>query len=126
MPGISFVCDLKGGLRRESSFIDRAMDSLLHDPRYQRQEWLNDDFHYLGYSIYRQYPMSFFDLGDVTACLEGRFYGRKPAFDAEALSELKDAVVGADSTQDQVFNWLRKTDGDFAVILLHKETKDVF
>ena len=127
MPGISFVCDLEGGLHRESYLIDRAMDSLLHDPRYQRHEWLTDDFHYLGYSIYRPYPIAFFDLGDVTACLEGRFYGRRQTFDADALFELKDSVVGgAGGGQGQLLNWLRKTDGDFVAVLLHKQTKDVF
>jgi asparagine synthase (glutamine-hydrolysing) len=127
MPGITLICDLKGGLHRESPLIGRAMDSLLHDERYRRHEWLNDDFHYLGHSAYEEYPIRSYDLDDATAYLEGRFYGRNPGFDAKALHELKTLVFAADGgVQGRPADWLRQADGDFVVILLHKRTGDFF
>jgi asparagine synthase (glutamine-hydrolysing) len=87
---------------------------------------LNDDFHFLGYSAFGEYPIQSFDFGDVTVYLEGRFYGRNPEGDAKALCELKDSVFAADGAQERLADWLRKADGDFVVILFHKQTKNVF
>jgi asparagine synthase (glutamine-hydrolysing) len=127
MPGISFIYDLKGGLRSESSLIGQAMESLIHDERYERHEWLNDDCHYLGYTAYGEYPIKSFDLGDVVIYLEGRCYGRNPMVDEKALYELRDLGLAVDpGARGQLVDWLRKADGDFVAILFHKETKDIF
>jgi len=127
MSGITLICDLKDGLCRESSRIRHAMDSLLHDERYRRHEWLNDEFHYLGYSAYGEYPIQSCDLGDVVVYFEGRLYGRNPAGTAKALRELVDSALAANGgAQGQVIHWLRNADGDFVAILLHKQTKDFF
>lgn len=127
MPGLSFICDLKGGLRRESRPILKTMESLKHDEQYERHEWLNDDCHYLGYTAYREYPIQSFDLGDVVIYLEGRCYGRNPTVDEKALYELRDLGFAVDrGAQGQLVDWLRKADGDFVAILFHKQTKDLF
>lgn len=43
MSGIHLICDLKGGdLRRDHRAIANAMDSLTHDERYGRHEWLKE------------------------------------------------------------------------------------
>jgi len=59
MPGLSFICDLKGGLRRESRPILKTMESLKHDEQYERHEWLNDDCHYLGYTAGSEHSRDF-------------------------------------------------------------------
>jgi hypothetical protein len=83
MPGLSFICDLKGGdLRRDQAVILGAMDSLLHYERYEKHEWLNDNVHYLGYTAYNEYPIKSFDVGDVSVFLEGRLYGGNPTVDS--------------------------------------------
>jgi hypothetical protein len=69
MPGISFICDLKRGLGRESPVIAAALRPLMHDERYELHEWLNDEFYFLGYTAFRVYPMWSFDVGDVVVYL---------------------------------------------------------
>ncbi len=127
MPGLSFICDLKGGLRRESVPILKTMESLKHDEQYERHEWLNDDCHYLGYTAYGEYPIRYFDLDDVIIYLEGRCYGRKPTTEEKALGELADLVFRVSGgAQERLVDWLRDADGDFVALLFHKNTEDIF
>ena len=93
MPGISFICDLKRGLRRESPVIAAALRPLLHDERYELHEWLNDEICYLGYTAYQEYPIDSFGVGNVTVYLEGCFYGKNSDDTTRALHELTDSGV---------------------------------
>jgi asparagine synthase (glutamine-hydrolysing) len=127
MPGLTFVCEPKGGLRRESLRLDHAMESLLHGEGYRRHEWLSDDFHYLGYSAYGEYPIHSCDLGHVVIYFEGRLYGRDSTATANSLRELVDLAFNANGgSQRKVTQWLRNADGDFVAILFHKQTNAFF
>jgi asparagine synthase (glutamine-hydrolysing) len=127
VPGISLVCDLGGGLRRQARRIGHAVDAVLHDSRYRRDEWLDDDVRYLGYSAYPEYPIASLDLDAVAALVEGRFYGLDGAPVAAILGELADLVFDGDETAPRPLDgWLRRADGDFVVVLLHKRTHDLF
>lgn len=126
MPGMSFICDLRSGLRCDQVAILRAMESLIHDERYERHEWLNDDAYYLGYTAYREYPIDSFEIGDVVIYLEGRLYGKNLTADNRALHELTDLVFNPDDgVQARGAEWLRKTDGDFVAFMFHKKTRDI-
>ena len=126
MPGISFICDLKRGLRRESPVIAAALRPLLHDERYELHEWLNDEICYLGYTAYQEYPIDSFAVGNVTVYLEGCFYGKDSDDTTRALHELTDlAFTSGDRLQARISEWLGKTDGDFVALLYHKETRDI-
>jgi asparagine synthase (glutamine-hydrolysing) len=101
------------------------MASLMHDERYRRHDLLKDDHCYLGYSAYAEYPMQSFDLGEVVVYLEGRLYGRNRDSNSKALSDLRESAFGADGrAQAQLADWVRRADGDFVVVLLHKRTGD--
>ena len=127
MPGLSLVVDLDGGLNRDSRLISGAVASVIHDERYQRHDWLTDDFHYLGYTCYTEYPMRSFDLADVVIYFEGRCYGRNPAAQEKALRELAALAFHDDrGAQKRLVDWLREADGDFVALLFHKKTEDIF
>jgi asparagine synthase (glutamine-hydrolysing) len=125
MPGMSFICDLQGGLQRDQVVILRALESLIHDERYQRHEWLHDDVHFLGSTAYREYPIRSFEVSDTTIYLEGRWYGENTAVHSRRLHELADLAFTADGAQDRMVEWLRKTDGDFVALIFHRQTGDI-
>ena len=126
MPGISFICDLKGGLGRESPVIAAALRPLMHDERYELHGWLNDDVYYLGYTSYKEYPIDSFEVGNVTVYLEGCFYGKDSDDTTRALHELTDlAFTSGGEPRTPISEWLGKTDGDFVALLYHKETRDI-
>ncbi len=125
MPGMSFIYDLRSGLRCDQAAILRAMESLIHDERYERHEWLNDDVCYLGHTAYREYPIDSFEIGDVVIYLEGRLYGKHPTTDDTTLRELADAGFATDGAQSRMVEWLRKTDGDFVAFMVHKKSREI-
>jgi asparagine synthase (glutamine-hydrolysing) len=128
MPGISFICDSTGGgLRRDPAVIRGALDSLCHDERYGRHEWLNDRNHFLGYTAYREYPIAAYEVGGVTIYWEGRLYGENASADSTTLRELADLAFAPDGeAQTRAGDWLARADGDFVAILVDKKIGDVF
>ncbi len=126
MPGISFIGDLTGDLSGDDSAILSASDSLVHDERYERQVLLKDNFRYLGYTAYREYPIESIDVGNGVIYLEGRLYGGDHAVNERKLNALADSVFNiGDRSEERIVEWLLNTDGDFVVILFHKKTGDV-
>jgi asparagine synthase (glutamine-hydrolysing) len=103
------------------------MESLSHYEQYERHDWLADDFHYLGHTAYREYPIQSLVSSDVDIYLEGRCYGREPKDNEKALWELADLLLTVnDGAQERLANWLCDSDGDFVALLFYKKTKQIF
>ena len=126
MPGISFVCNLKGGMVSDSPHIAESLRSLLYDARYVKHDWLIDDFSYLGYTAYPEYPMERVDFGDITVFLEGQFYPCDSGRSKKALRELTErAFPSIDDHPDRLLPWITMADGDYIVLLYHNGTREI-
>ena len=62
-------------------------------------------------------------------CLEGKIYGKQDNIIKDEINHLVSIVFGKKSSneaeKETVSDWLIKTDGDFVIYALNKETRDL-
>lgn len=120
MPGISFIYDLKGRLSYDHPGLACPRDPLIFDAQYQQHVLLRDDFHYLSYTAYPEYPVQTINGSDWTVHFEGRLYGEDPG---RKLKELAPYVFSGESGEEaKIRQWLAGVDGDFVAFFIDKRT----
>ena len=121
MPGLHLICDWSGNARGRRASIDLALGSLLHDERYRATTLVDDPTSYLAHTGYPAYPVQAYQLGEVSAYLEGRLYGVASQTLASRLRQLADLAFGQHPERDdRLREWLRASDGDYLVVLVHQ------
>ena len=126
MPGISFICDFKGGLVLDESAISHALDSLIHTDRYEREILLKQKPYLLACTRYNEYPITLFESDDLSIYLEGQIYGRDQPSLSEELNRLAESIFQSRTGErGQITEWLLNTDGDFIAFVLNKKTNAV-
>ena len=134
MPGISITFDLskKKNSHDEGARIRRfqdALNSILHNEYYTAETVLNDDNCLIGCTKYPEYPVKIFENSEFWVCLEGKIYGKQDNIIKDEINHLVSIVFGKKSSneaeKETVSDWLIKTDGDFVIYALNKETRDL-
>jgi asparagine synthase (glutamine-hydrolysing) len=123
MPGISFICDLKCDLRQKESRILQSLDSMLHMEQYESRILLKEESYFLGYTGYKEYPITSFENEEFCIYLEGQIYGKDySAINSELNSLATYIFYNRDDVKEQVAEWLLNTDGDFIVFIFQKSS----
>jgi asparagine synthase (glutamine-hydrolysing) len=120
MPGINFIYDRKGRLRRGDPQLQQSVEPTTRDLQPEGRLLSQDDFHCLSYRAYPEYPVATFADADWTVYLEGRFYGEDPG---RKLKELAPYVLSGESGEEEkIRQWLAGVDGDFVAFFIDKRT----
>ena len=121
MPGISFIYDLNGNLKQKESEILHSLKSMLHNERYKYKVLFHENSYFLGYTKYKEYPITSFENDEFYIYLEGQIYGKDHQTLNTELNDLaKNIFHNQDNGNEQVAEWLLNTDGDFIIFILHK------
>ena len=125
MPGFSFVFDTGGNLVRERSRLLHSLESLVHGEHYRQQVLLQENFSFLGFTGYEEYPLASFENERYLIYLEGKIYNKRgPGLNRE-LCDLAEEIFGRQPGSFKVLaDWLLNADGDFVVVLLEKSSHD--
>lgn len=120
MPGINFIYDRKGRLRRGDPQLEQSVEPTTRDLQPEGRILSQDDFHCLSYRAYPEYPVATFADADWTVYLEGRLYGEDPG---RKLKELAPYVFSGESGEEEkIRQWLAGVDGDFVAFFIDKRT----
>ena len=121
MPGISFIYDLNGNLKQKESEILHSLKSMLHNERYKYKVLFHENSYFLGYTKYKEYPITSFENDEFYIYFEGQIYGKDHQTLNTELNDLaKNIFHNQDNGNEQVAEWLLNTDGDFIIFILHK------
>ncbi|MDR4506264.1 MAG: asparagine synthase-related protein [Candidatus Scalindua sp.] len=126
MPGLSFLCDFRGDLTQNESMISKALDSMLHYGHYKKNLLLKEREFILASTFYEEYPIKAFESEEFLIYLEGKIYDMSESLLEGYLYTLARNVFQCqDKSNEQIRDWLLKTDGDFVVFILHKSSNEV-
>lgn len=126
MPGLSFICDLKGRLTSKEPVIRRSLDALIHTGDYQAKVLLSNNLYFLGYSAYKEYPIVSFENEEFSIYLEGQIYGKDcSAIEADLGTLAKYIFSDQIDVTDRIGKCLLTIDGEFVVCICRKNSKQV-
>lgn len=125
MPGLSFICNFRNDLQSTESAFIRALDALLHRENYERKVLLRNKSSLLGWTAYRQYPVHLFETNNFSIILEGKIYGKNQATMEKQLSDIAETVFASQVHKQHLVKWHIKTDGEFILFLLNKQTNTI-
>lgn len=126
MPGISFICDLNGNLKQEESRILHSLKSMLYTDTYKYKVLLSENSYFLGYTGYKEYPITIFENAEFYIYLEGQIYGKDhPTINTELNDLAKNIFHNQDDVKEHIAKWLLNTDGDFIIFMLHKYSSGI-
>lgn len=124
MPGISFLCDVKGDLKNNEGAILHSLQDLVHYTHYKKRVLLKTDTYMLCATGYEEYPLTFFENDNFFLLLEGEIYGKNNNELKQELNAL--GQMSNDSANyAQIINWQLNTDGDFVILLLSKIKNEI-
>lgn len=123
MPGLSFICDLKCNLKQKESRILQSLKSMLHTEQYESKILLKEESYFLGYTGYKEYPVTSFENEEFCIYLEGQIYGKDYSTINSELNNLAAYIFhNRNDFKEQVAEWLLNTDGEFIVFIFHKNS----
>ena len=126
MPGLSFICDFKKNITEKESIILQSLDSLIHFEEYKQKILLKEKFYFLGYTKYKEYPITFFNNKKYCIYLEGKIYDKDYSTIDSELNGLAELIFqNQTKTNKQLTDWLLNTDGDFIVFILSKRSNEI-
>ncbi len=124
MPGLSFAYDFRNTLASRFTRIGEALESLVHMPGYSSRVLAMDSRFLLAYTGYPEYPVRLVSLPDHLVVVEGRILGLSEDDIACEIKKLVSIIFSAEG-RDEVRSWLMRTDGEFLIFVLRKQTGDV-
>ena len=126
MPGLSIVYDLMGNREPADRRALESLGSLKHYPWYEQSILLDDRRLFLGYTGYKEYPITVIENDRFYICLEGLIYGKSPANTRAELEKLS-AILFTETNhpQSRVSDWLLSIDGEFLVFILDKRSGEM-
>jgi len=126
MPGLSFVCDFNENLKQEEARVLQSLRSLVHSELYGYDVLYHDKSYFLGITRYNEYPFTVLQSDKYSIYIEGRIYNKNYSLLNRELQELADNIFRERSTSRKVLSeWLLRTDGDFVIIVLEKNSKEI-
>lgn len=132
MPGISLKCVFHKKVEENYDTLYKefliALDSTIYDVSY-KIEILSKEIPYLiGCSRYPEYPVKIFDNESSWICLEGKIYDKQERVVLCEINEVVNRIFTNKLTTDEdkkiIADWLVRTDGDFIIYALNKNTGD--
>ncbi len=126
MPGLSFVCDFNENLKQEETRVLQSLRSLVHSELYGYDVLYHDKSYFLGITRYNEYPFTVLQSDKYSIYIEGRIYNKNYSLLNRELQGLADNIFRERSTSKKVLSeWLLRTDGDFVIIVLEKDSKEI-
>jgi len=121
VPGIHFI--RSGDRALLGKELDVLLSNQLHDDDYRLEDVYTDATCRLTLTRYPHYPVSVVDTPDCLIVLEGRLYGLSDNKVQADLKNLSESVFKDDDcTEESVGSWLLTHDGDFVVVMRHKQS----
>jgi asparagine synthase (glutamine-hydrolysing) len=126
MPGINIISDFNQNLNLYQSSIRAAQSSEVYNDKISHVTIVSDNISYLGYSKYESYPVELMENERYYICLEGKIFER-PGLDLKnKIFELADyAFSTATDSKTAIIQWLRNTEGEFVILIVHKKTHEM-
>ena len=126
MPGLSFICDFQRKLKQKESVILQSLNSLIHGKHYESRTLLDEEFYFLAYTGYAEYPIASFENEEFRIFLEGKIYGKEYSDIHTQLNDLARCIFpNRNDVEQRIAEWLLNVDGDFLIVILHKYSNDI-
>jgi len=127
MPGMHFICDLEGRLKRDEPDILKSLNSIIHFEWYSPEIIYSEPPFFFGCTRYEEYPIHFFKSEEYFIYLEGRIYGKEPTQLGEELNYLaREISHNGNNAENKIAEWILNTDGDFIVFILDNRQREIF
>jgi asparagine synthase (glutamine-hydrolysing) len=121
MVGTRFICAVNGKLQPQANLISAPPDSGIASQPWEARTVWSKEWCCLDYLKYDAYPITCFETPEFLIYLEGRLYGLDNSGLELELLHLAHCAFSPGYQTTSLKNWLRDTDGDFLIFILHKK-----
>lgn len=126
MPGLSFMCGFKQDFLDKKNLFKRHLDSLILGEGWLNEILLDKQKFVLASTKYGKYPIKQFENEQFYICIEGRIYNKDDSLLQNEIFGLAEKLTNnSENSKQKLTDWLLNTDGEFIVIIYHKQSSRI-